>query len=100
MLTMASSLWVKAIRNHRIDRQTSVPCSRTDPEPALDQACHDLDLPRPLWLDKNRREWDDFGMTRFLPDAFFESVPCQYLEIEYIDPDAPKRKSSDPRNSF
>ena len=44
------------------------------------------------------REWDDFGMTRFLPDAFFESVTFERLEIEYIDPDAKKRKSQDPRN--
>ncbi len=39
-------------------------------------------------------------MTRFLPDAFFEEVAFERLEIEYIDPDAPKRKSKDPRNAF
>ena len=52
------------------------------------------------WLDKNEREWEEFGMTRFLPDAFFETVPFERLEIEYIDPDAPKKKSKDPRNAF
>jgi hypothetical protein len=46
------------------------------------------------------REWVEFGMTRFLPDAFFETVPFERLEIEYIDPDAPKKKSKDPRNAF
>ncbi len=97
---MASALWVKTIENHRIARQVSVPCGRGDPRDALLEACHALDLSEPVWLDKNSREWEEFGMTRFGPDAFFESVPFQRLEIEYIDPDAPKKKSRDYRNEF
>ena len=97
---MASALWVKTVRHHRTDRQTTVSCGRNDPREALLEACHELDLPEPIWLDKNEREWDEFGMTRFLPDAFFETVPFERLEIEYIDPDAPKKKSRDPRNAF
>ena len=97
---MASGLWVKTIESHRIARQATVACTRDDPREALLEACHELDLPEPIWLDKNEREWDEFGMTRFLPDAFFESVPFEKLEIEYIDPDAPKKKSQDPRNAF
>ena len=95
---MAQALWVKEIRHHRIDRQATAPCTRDDPQDALEEACRRLDIPKPLWLDKHQREWDEFGMTRFLPDAFFESVSFERLEIEYIDPDAKKRKSQDPRN--
>ncbi len=95
---MAQALWVKEIRHHRIDRQATAPCTRDDPQDALAEACRQLDIPKPLWLDKHQREWDDFGMTRFLPDAFFESVTFERLEIEYIDPNAKKRKSQDPRN--
>ena len=97
---MATALWVKTIRKHHIDLQTTVPCGRDDPREALREACHELDLPEPLWLDKNGREWETFGMTRFLQDAFFETVPFERLEIEYIDPDAPKKMSQDPRNAF
>ena len=97
---MATALWVKTIRKHHIDLQTTVPCGRDDPREALREACHELDLPEPLWLDKNGREWETFGMTRFLQDAFFETVPFERLEIEYIDPDAPKKKSRDYRNEF
>ena len=97
---MATALWVKTIRKHHIDLQTTVPCGRDDPREALREACHELDLPEPLWLDKNGREWETFGRTRFLQDAFFETVPFERLEIEYIDPDAPKKKSQDPRNAF
>ena len=96
---MAAALWVKTIRRHRTDRQATVPCSRSDVHGALREACHELDLPEPVWLEKHEREWVEFGMTRFLPDAFFETVEFERLEIEYIDPDAPKRKSRDPRNA-
>ena len=95
---MATALWVKEIRHHRIDRQATAPCTRDDPQDALEEACRELDIPKPLWLDKHQREWDEFGMTRFLADAFFEPVSFERLEIEYIDPDAKKRKSQDPRN--
>ena len=97
---MAAALWVKILVNHRIERQTTVPCGRENPREALLEACHTLDLPEPVWLEKNQREWEEFGMTRFAPDAFFESVPFQWMEIEYIDPDAPKKKSRDYRNEF
>ena len=97
---MATALWMRTIRHHKIDRQATVPCTRLDPQDALEVACRQLDLPLPIWLDKNQREWDEFGQTRFLPDAFFESVPFERLEIEYIDPDAKKKKSTDYRNAF
>jgi hypothetical protein len=97
---MAEALWVRTIQHHRTDRQTTVPCSRDNAREALREACHEMDLPEPLWLEKNEKEWETFGMTRFLPDAFFETVPFERMEIEYIDPDAPKKKSKDPRNAF
>lgn len=97
---MASALWVRCVRNHRTEKQATVPCGRNDPRDALLEACRTLDLPEPLWLDKNQREWEEFGMTRFLPDAFLEKVMLDRLEIEYIDPDAGAKSSRDPRNAF
>ncbi len=97
---MATALWVRIIRHHRIDRQTVQPCTHSDPHDALDEACRQLDLSRPLWLDKNQREWEEFSQTRFLPDAFLEPVNFERMEIELIDPEAKKRRSKDPRNAF
>lgn len=88
---MATALWIRTIRRHRIDRQCTVPCGRQDPQDALIEACHQLDIAVPLWLDKNDREWRDFAQTRFLPDAFLERVDFERLEIEFIDPDAKKK---------
>ncbi len=97
---MATALWVRVIRHHRTDRQTTEPCERHTPQEALAEACRSLDISRPLWLEKNQREWDEFAQTRFLPDAFMESVEFDRLEIEFIDPEAKKRRSQDPRNAF
>lgn len=96
---MAEGLWVRTIVHHRMDRQDVEPCTRNDPQEALEAACHKLDIAKPMWLEKNQREWENFGQTRFLPDAFLESVPFERLEIECIDPDAKKRRSRDPRNA-
>ena len=80
-----TSLWVRTIRHHRTDRQATVPCTRADAHAALQEACHELDLPEPIWLDKNEREWNEFGMTRFLPDAFFETVGTYLESNELMD---------------
>lgn len=97
---MATALWVRMMRRQRIIKQLDIPCGREDPSDALAEACHQLDISVPLWLDKNSRDWDEFAQTRFLPDAFMDPVDFDRLEIEFIDPDAKKKKSNDPRNSF
>ena len=97
---MATALWLRTIRHQRMDRQHVEPSTRDDPETALEEACRKLDISRPIWLDKHTREWEEFGQTRFLPDDFMESVDFQRLEIEFIDPDAKKKKSRDYRNAF
>jgi len=97
--TVATALWVRTIRHHRMDKQLTEPCLRDDPQDALAEACHKLDISRPLWLDKNQREWEEFGQTRFFPDDFVDTVDFDRLEIEFIDPDAKKKRSTDPRNA-
>ncbi len=98
---MATALWLRTIRHHRMDRQHVEPLDfGADPQEALEAACRKLDISRPLWLDKHTRDWEAFGQTRFLPDDFLESVDFERLEIEFIDPDAKKKKSKDPRNAF
>ena len=97
---MATALWLRTIKHHRMDKQHVEPCTRDNPEMALEAACRQLDISRPIWLDKHTREWEEFGQTRLLPDDFLESVDFQRLEMEFIDPDAKKKKSRDYRNEF
>ena len=63
---MATALWLRTIRHHRIDRQAVEPCTRDNPHDALEEACRKLDISHPIWLDKNEREWEEFGQTRRL----------------------------------
>lgn len=97
-MLQSSSLWVRAVAGHRIVRQATAPCTREDPQNALLAALKELDLSRPVWLPKHQREWEEFGQTRFTQEHFLESIPFDRLEIEYINPLAPRQKSRDPRN--
>lgn len=93
-----TALWARVMKNHRIVKQVTVAATHDDVMEALNTVCYQLDLGRPLWLDNNQREWDDFSQTRFTKDHFMESIPFDRLEIEFINPKAPKKRSDDPRN--
>ena len=95
-----SRLWAKVIRKNRIERQATIECRYEDVDEALTELCRDFDIPRPIWLDKHRREYEDFRRTRFLPEHFMEDVPFQRLEIEFLEDDEKSRRSNDPRNQF
>ena len=92
-------LWARIIRKHRIERQATQECRYDEVEDALTELCREFDIPRPIWLDKHYREYGEFRRTQFLPEHFVEDVHFQKLEIEFIDPDAKKRRSPDPRNA-
>ena len=93
-------LWAKIIKRHRIERQATAPCAWEGVEDALTELCREFDIPRPLWLNKHDREFEDFRRTQFLPEHFMEDVPFQRLEIEFLEDDAKSRRSQDPRNQF
>ena len=79
-----SRLWVRLIKNHRIARQEIVPCPWGDQHEALREACHTLDVPFPIWLDKHENEFETFRHTAFTDDHFVESIPFDRMEIEVL----------------
>ncbi len=91
-------LWVRLMKKHRIDRQTTRECTFEGAREALDEVCRELDVPRPIWLPKNEREFASFRMTAFTADHFVEEIHFERMEIEFIDD--VRRKSGDPRNDF
>jgi len=93
-------LWARIIRKHRIEKQATAECTWEGAEEALTELCHEFDIPRPLWLNKHYREFEEFRRTQFLPEHFMEEVPFQRLEIEFLEDDEKSRKSRDPRNQF
>ena len=54
---------------------------------ALEQVCYEFDLPKPLWLDSNVREFQKHARCRFYQDSFVEEIPFQYLELQVIEED-------------
>lgn len=93
-------LWIRVIRHHRISQQLTVPCAWGDIHDALDEGLHELDIARPLWLNKHDNEMENFRRTAFLPEHFMEEIGFEKLEIEWLDDTDKKRKSRDPRNQF
>ena len=93
-------LWARIIRKQRIERQATAECAWEEAEDALTTLCHEFDIPRPIWLNKHYREFEDFRRTQFLPEHFIEEVPFQRLEIEFLEDDDRSHRSRDPRNDF
>ena len=89
---MAAGIWVKLIRHGRTARDEMIPCARQDWEDALTEACRRLDLQRPCVLPRHGRDFEQFGLVRFTPEHFIESVGFDRMEIEYIDPDSRKTR--------
>ena len=89
---MAAGIWVKLIRHGRTARDEMIPCARQDWEDALTEACRRLDLQRPCILPRHERDFEQFGLVRFMPEQFIEAVRFDRMEIEYIDPDSRKTR--------
>lgn len=54
---------------------------------ALEEACHEMDLARPIWLDSTVRDFKQCAKARFGTDAFVEDIYFDYLEIEVLEED-------------
>ncbi|MDR3050213.1 MAG: hypothetical protein LBU67_00645 [Oscillospiraceae bacterium] len=87
----ASALWVRKLRGQRILASDTEPCDPAAPMDALAEVCRRLDVPRPLWLAKNQKEYDAFGRTAFTQDYFVEPIAFTRLEMELIQPEGEKK---------
>ena len=52
---------------------------------ALEQACYEFDLSKPIWLDATIDEFKRHDKTRFTQDNFVDSIDFDYLEIHIIE---------------
>ena len=53
----------------------------------LDCICHEFDLPSPIWLDANIKDFQKFSKVRFSQDNFIEILDFDYLELRIIEED-------------
>ena len=85
-------LWAKVFKDNHLLKNTTV-CDDTEDTRthkvfhALDEACRQFDLGRPIWLDMNVKDFQRFGKTRFYQDSFVEQIDFDFLEIHIIEED-------------
>jgi len=83
-------IWFKEWKENRMLRDF-VACEENDDTRthkifhALEQACYEFDLSRPLWLDSNIAEFKRHAKTRFSSDNFVDSIAFYYLEMQIIE---------------
>lgn len=56
-----------------------------DLEWCLIKLCRDMDVPIPLWLDKNTSEFARFRQTIFFEDHFTEKVLFDRFQIKLLE---------------
>lgn len=59
-------------------------------EHGLIRLCHQLEIPLPLWMKKNTREFARFHQTVFFSEQFMETVLFERFQIRWIESEAKK----------
>ena len=85
-------LWGRIFKSNRLLKDTVIVNEKEDTRThkvfdALTDICYEFDLGKPIWLDKNVREFKMNAKTRFYADSFMEEIPFDYLEIQIIEED-------------
>ncbi|MCR4908643.1 MAG: hypothetical protein K5985_07400 [Lachnospiraceae bacterium] len=85
-------LWFREISNNRTVKELVINDETGDTRThkvlhALDRACASFDLPHPIWLKANEREFARIARTRFRRDSFVEEINFDYLEIQVLEED-------------
>ncbi len=85
-------LWVKEWKSNKLVQDVVIEDPQEDTRThkifrGLEDACHQLDLAVPIWLDSNVKDFKRTSKTRFTQDSFIESIPFDYLEIQILDED-------------
>ncbi len=86
-------LWAKLWKNNHLLRDMTVEDgsdrNRTKKVfDAVEKVCVAWDLPKPIWLQANIKDFRQRAKTRFSQDSFIESVEFDWLEIHVIEEDA------------
>lgn len=83
-------LWGKIWQDNHMLRDTVIREESDDTRThkifrALDEICHEFDLSKPIWLDKNISEFKRHSKTRFHQDNFIDEIDFDYLEIQVLE---------------
>lgn len=93
-------IWAKVLQEHRIIRETVREFSSARPSDMegwsvpLHELCQDLDLCRPVILQKHVHDLKQFSRVVFKPADFIETVDFDAFEVEVLP--EKKKKPLDP----
>jgi hypothetical protein len=85
-------LWVRLVEDNHLIKDMVV-CddsaeSRTHKVMnAIEKACYELDLSKPIWLGSTVKDFQLHNKCRFTKDAFIEDISFDYMEIQVIEED-------------
>ncbi len=85
-------IWIKLFKDNHLLRDTLVCDDSEDSRThkvmnALEKACYEFDLSKPIWLKANVRDFKIHSKCRFLQDSFIEEVQFDFMEIQVIEED-------------
>ena len=85
-------LWFKLFSDNRMIKDTVIEDNSGDTRThkvfhALDEACLQLQLEHPLWLESNISDFRRFSKVRFTQDSFINPIPFDYMEMQVIEED-------------
>ncbi|MBQ3796830.1 MAG: hypothetical protein II842_11185 [Butyrivibrio sp.] len=83
-------LWVKLIEDNHLLKDMVVCDDTMDTRThkvmnAIEKACYEMDLPKPIWLDNTVKDFQRHSKCRFTRDSFIEQVAFDYMEIQVIE---------------
>lgn len=85
-------IWFKMMKDNRLLLDTTITDESDETRThkifhALDAACYEMDLGKPIWLDANVNEFKRHAKTRFTQDSFIEQIAFDFLEMHVIEED-------------
>ena len=83
-------IWFKIFKDNHLLRDTVVEDDSEDTRThkifhALEQACYEFDLGKPIWLDATVAEFKRHDKARFYQDNYVEQIDFDFLEIHVIE---------------
>ena len=85
-------LWAKIIKDNHLLKDTVICDDSEDTRThkvfhAIEEACYEFDVGKPIWLDSTISEFKRHDKARFTADNFIESIEFDYMEIQIIEED-------------
>lgn len=85
-------IWARQFLENRMIKDTTIEDFSGDTRThkvlnSLEKVCIEFDLPKPIWLETNIKEFKKISKTRFTKDSFMEDIPFDFLEFLIIEED-------------